>query len=238
MADRWTIEPAASLNRIANESRGGYCYQMNGAASLVLADLGYKITRHVGGVHGPEGPDAKWLTNHLVLVAHELPTDDNPEGDWWFDAGLGDGLYEPLPLVTGTYQQGPMTFGFGQVEDGVGDWHFTHDPTGSFTGMSFRLPHVEMDVFAERHEHLSTSPESSFAEVVTAQLRHANGTDILRGCVFTRRRGSESTSVTLEKPHDWFDALADIFAIHADPARSDALWRRVTEAHERWLARS
>ena len=36
MSDRWSIDPAESLHRIANQSRGGYCYQMNGALSLVL----------------------------------------------------------------------------------------------------------------------------------------------------------------------------------------------------------
>ncbi len=145
MSENWSIDPTASLDRIANHSRGGYCYQMNGALSLVLGSLGYHVTRHIGGVHGPEGPDVKWLSNHLVLVAHDLPTAENPNGDWWVDAGLGDGLYDPLPMISGTYAQNPMTFRFEETDDGVGDWHFTHDSTGSFSGMSFRTGQVEMD---------------------------------------------------------------------------------------------
>ncbi len=240
MSENWSIDPTGSLDRIANHSRGGYCYQMNGALSLVLGSLGYHVTRHIGGVHGPEGPDVKWLSNHLVLVAHDLPTAENPNGDWWVDAGLGDGLYDPLPMISGTYAQNPMTFRFEETDDGVGDWHFTHDPTGSFSGMSFRHGQVEMDAFVERHRHLSTSPESSFAGVVTAQLRLENGTDILRGCVLTRRREHESTSTTLDTPGDWFDALADVFAIrpNAPPSALEDLWKRVAAAHERWLARS
>ena len=239
MSENWSIDPTASLDRIANQGRGGYCYQMNGALSLVLASLGYQVTRHVGGVHGPEGPDVKWLTNHLVLVVGDLPTNANPGGIWYVDAGLGDGLWDPLPMRAGTYAQGPMTFALGETDDGVGDWHFTHDPTGSFSGMSFRTGQVEMDAFAERHQHLSTSPESSFAGVVTAQLRFEHGTDILRGRVLTRRRGHESTSTTLNKPGEWFDVLADVFAIRPDapPVARDALWTRVSAAHERWLLR-
>ena len=191
------------------------------------------MTRHVGGVHGPEGPDENALTNHLVLVAHELPTATNPDGHWYVDAGLGDGLHDPLPLVPGEYEQDPMRFVLARTDDGIGDWHLRHDPTGAFTGMSFRAPEVGMDVFAVRHEFLSTSPESSFAGVVTAQLRTPRGTTILRGCVLTRRVGDDSTSETFAERAAWFAMLDDVFGIRPDapPAALDALWRRVEAAH-------
>jgi arylamine N-acetyltransferase len=211
---------------------------LNGALSELLRALGYHVTRHVGGVHGPGGPDAESLTNHLVLVVHDLPTDDNPAGDWYVDAGLGDGLYEPLPMVPGTYEQGPMRFVLARADDGIGDWHFTHDATGSFGGMSFRLPPVEMDAFSTRHRFLSTSPESSFAVVVTAQLRHERGTTILRGCVLTRRTDDVAHTETVDRRAEWFELLGDVFDIRpaaAEPAL-DALWSRVMDAHESWAA--
>lgn len=240
MSEPWGIDPESSLQRIAARSRGGYCYQMNGALSLVLGALGYRVTRHVGGVHGPDGPELRWLTNHLVLCVHDLPTSENPGGSWYVDVGLGDALWEPLPMMPGTYAQGPLTFGFNPTNDGVGDWHLSHDPTGSFTGMSFRSLETDMAAFADRHHFLSTSPESGFAGVVTAQLRHENGTNILRGCVLTRRAGAGSTSTTLEHPGDWFDALSDVFAIRpeAPSDRLDALWVKVISAHQNWLRES
>jgi arylamine N-acetyltransferase len=48
----WGIEPEASLRRVARDGRGGYCFQLNGSLSLLLDALGYRVTRHVGGVHG------------------------------------------------------------------------------------------------------------------------------------------------------------------------------------------
>ena len=69
----WGIEPEASLRRVARDGRGGYCFQLNGSLSLLLDALGYRVTRHVGGVHGPDGPSVDALTNHLVLVVHDLP---------------------------------------------------------------------------------------------------------------------------------------------------------------------
>ncbi|MET0578548.1 MAG: arylamine N-acetyltransferase [Ilumatobacteraceae bacterium] len=238
MDERLGIDPADSLRRVGPARRGGYCYQLNGALSLLLGDLGYRVTRHVGGVHGTDGPDVDALTNHLVLVVHDLPTDANPGGRWYVDAGLGDGLHDPLPLLPGTYGQGPMTFVLAETDDGVGDWHLDHDPTGSFAGMSFRAGAVDMDVFTERHTFLSTSPDSSFAGTVTAQLRRGDGTDVLRGCVMSRRTGADTVTETVDRREDWFALLADEFAIRPDapPAALDALWARVIASHETWLA--
>ena len=239
MDERWSIDPADSLRRVARHRRGGYCFQLNGALSVVLRELGYRVTRHVGGVHGGDGPDTESLTNHLVLVVHDLPADDNPEGRWYVDAGLGDGLYEPTPLLPGTYDQGPLQFRLDATHDGVGDWHLTHDPTGSFAGMSFREGDVGMDTFGRRHEFLSTSPESGFAGTVTAQLRRADGTDILRGCVLSRRTGDDTTTETFDERDDWLTILADGFGIMpaGPPAVFDALWARVMTSHETWLGR-
>ena len=158
----------------------------------------------MGGVHRGE-PDAADLRNHLVLLVHDLPTDDHPDGTWYVDAGLGDALHEPLPLRDGTVRQGPLTFRLQRTPDGVGDWHLTHDPAGSFAGMSFRTEATNLDVFEPRHEFLSTSPDSPFARTVTAQLRDAEGTTTLKGLQFTRRDRTGTTTRAVDDRSDWSD---------------------------------
>ena len=108
LGERWAIDPDGSRDRIATDRRGGYCYHLNGALSELLRDLGYDVVRHVGGVHGPDGPPAADLGNHLVLTVRGLPTDANPGGTWYVDAGLGDGLHEPLPLLRRHLPLGPV----------------------------------------------------------------------------------------------------------------------------------
>ena len=78
------------------------------------------------------------MTNHLVLQVHGLPTDDNPDGHWYADAGLGDALHEPLPLIAGRYRQGPFEFELAASDSPIADWRFHHHPLGTFTGMAFR----------------------------------------------------------------------------------------------------
>jgi len=238
LGERWTVDARRSAARIATQARGGYCYHLNGALSELLRSLGYSVTRHVGGVHGPGGASQDAMSNHLVLTVRDLPTDDNPGGVWYVDAGLGDALHEPLPLVSGAYDQGPFHLLLAQTPDGVGDWHLTHDPSGSFAGMSWRSARVGMDAFAERHAWLSTSPESGFVRVLSAQRRDATGVDILRGLTL-KRIGEQATESTLTTPTELADALADVFGLDIGRAGEQArskLWTRVHAAHLEWEA--
>jgi arylamine N-acetyltransferase len=238
VGERWGVDPAESVARIATRRRGGYCYHLNSGLGALLDVLGYDVTRHVGGVHGADGPTGDEMTNHLVLTVRGLPTDTNPKGGWYVDAGLGDALHEPLPLLAGTYRQGPFDLVLDETPRGVGDWHLTHDPAGSFAGMSWRSAPTGMGAFAARHEWLSTSPESGFVRVLTVQRRDASGVDILRGLVL-RRLGGGATSATLTSRADLTDALGDVFGVDitaADDGTSDALWARVRAAHDAWEA--
>jgi arylamine N-acetyltransferase len=233
----WGIDPRDSIGRIVHERRGGYCFHLNGAFSEVLRTLGYAVVRHVGGVHGPPGPDAQSLTNHLVLTVGDLPTNDNPGGTWYVDAGLGDALHEPLPLLAGPYEQGPYHLSLEATADGVGDWHLTHDPAGSFAGMSWRAAPTEMAAFADRHDWLRSSPDSGFVRLATVQRRDAAGVDIMRGLVLTRNGVGTAPAAPLTERGDWFGALADVFGLrfeHTPAEALDRLWANVLATHRAW----
>jgi arylamine N-acetyltransferase len=238
LAEGWDIDAAASTARIAAGGRGGYCYQLNGAFATLLEHLGYRVTRHVAGVHGPDGPSDGTLFNHVALIVHDLPTDANPSGRWYADTGLGDALYEPLPLEAGSYRQGPMHLVLAERSDEVGDWHFRPDPSGTLAGVSIIAEPVGLDVFVARHTFNATSSESSFAKTVTAQRCHANGVDAMRGCVLTRRDGDTTSTVTFEDRAEWLNALDEVFDLRLTipDAAIGSLWARVRRTHEEWLA--
>ncbi|GAA3829487.1 arylamine N-acetyltransferase [Sphaerisporangium flaviroseum] len=234
-----TVEPLESAGRILR-GRGGYCFHLNGAFSLLLAELGFQVTRHVGGVQGSAEHPAGATGNHLALTVSGLPSAECPDGVWFVDLGLGDAIHEPLPLVEGTYRQGPFVYGLRPSEAEPGGWRFDHDPRGSFLGMDFRHEPAPMSAFDEQHRHLSTSPESSFQKVLCAQRRDATGSDYMRGLVLSRRGSGEGTS-TLSSDRDYFEALADVFGLTLDEVTAQekaALWTRLTETHEKWLATS
>lgn len=227
------IDVAESLDRVAR-GRGGYCYQLNGAFATLLAELGYDVTWHVGGVHQAAGPVGA-TGNHLALTVAGLPSPECPEGVWFVDAGLGDALHDPLPLREGVYRQGPFTFGLERSTAVEGGWHFTHTAEASFVGMDFGPVAQGPQTFAEMHTHLSTSPESGFTRVLSVQRRLASHTEILRGRTIIRHDASGRSSRVAADREDWLAALA-AFDLDLAVVDLDALWAKVAADHEAWAA--
>jgi N-hydroxyarylamine O-acetyltransferase len=235
-----SVDPHESAARIVGRHRGGYCFHLNGAFSLLLEALGYDVVWHRGGVQNRSDPDPVGAVgNHLALTVHNLPADHCPEGVWLVDAGLGDALHEPLPLIEGRYRQGPFAYELRPSAVEPGGWRLEHDPRGSFTGMDFRAQRATTDDFQQRHRFLSSSPESPFVRTCSVQRRDAGGVDALTGCVLRRIGNENGGPRTLETRGEWFDALADVFDLPLDDvgrSERDALWARVHRAHEAWLA--
>jgi arylamine N-acetyltransferase len=242
LGQAYPIEPTVAAQRIVDTGRGGYCFQQNGALGLLLETLGYAVRRHRGGVWSTVETFAaaplRPYPNHMVLTVHALPTPANPGGDWLIDAGLGDALHSPLPLVAGEYRQGPFTFGLAPSPV-LSGWRFTHDPSGSFPGMDFELAVSTVDAFEEAHADLSTAPTSSFVQKCTVQRRDGAGADKLLAASLRRFDADGVSHRELTTRSEWRQALADVFGItlsDVDPARIGTLWDRVQAAQEVWKA--
>jgi N-hydroxyarylamine O-acetyltransferase len=227
------IDPLESVRRIAVDQRGGYCYHLNGAFSTLLASLGYRVSRHLAGVHGdpaepPRGADG----NHLGVIVENLPDYDNPGGRWLVDVGLGDAIRHPLPLVPEFYRQGPFRYEIEESTLSPGGWRLVHDPRGSFVAVDIAAAPATMDDFADWHHRLSTSPDSPFVRTPTAQRRHATGVDIIRGCVFTRVTADGGHRRVLTSPEAWFPFVEERFGLTFDDDTRAVLWPRLLEVHE------
>lgn len=234
LGERRTIQPLDSVRYLVG-GRGGYCYHHNGALATLLGWLGFTVIWHVGGVQGHQDAAPNVGGNHLPLTVVDLPTDTNPTGTWFVDAGLGDGPNEPMPLLTGTYQQGPHTYGLRPSDIAPGGWRFDADPTMSLHGMDFLPTEATPADLQDEHERLQSSPNSSFVKVLVAFRRHPAGVDFLRGRVLTLRDGTTD----LETQADWYTCLADQFNLplsDVDDERKATLWKKVSKAHEKWLA--
>lgn len=156
---------------------------------------------------------------------------------WLVDVALAGGLYDPVPLREGTYVQAPFTVALAPSEVAPGGWRFLHDARGPFTAVDFAPEPVEMASFSDMHEHLSTSPESGFVRVLTAQLRDAAGLFVLRGRLLRRIDATGAQERTIDSAEELLDVLAGVFRI--DPsgvtrAERARLWRRVGEQHRAW----
>ena len=239
LGEHRSIDEGSSVAFLVDAGRGGYCFHLNGAFGALLRALGFRVEVHVGVVCG-DLPDASAFGNHMVLTVSGLSTEANPSGNWYVDTGLGDGLYEPLPLLVGRYRQGPMEFHLSQPTDGVGDWRLTHDPKGAFVSMSWQTRTATVDEFEVSHTHLSTSPDSPFVQTVCVQRRNATTLTALRALTLSTITGDGKRKSILDDRVQWFAALHDIFDLRLDNATDaacDLLWRSANESHVRHLAR-
>lgn len=234
-----TVDPVESAERIVRRRRGGYCFHLNGAFSELLMALGYRVTRHVGGVQ-PTGDDPPRVNaGHMAVSVSGLPDEPCPDGGWFVDVGLGTALYEPVPLREGTYRQGPFRYRLRASDAEPDAWRLDHDPRGQFVGMDFRRHPANVADFAEMHEYFSTAPESGFVRTAIVQRRHAAGYDVLRGLVLTHVGAHGSSTAILESPDEWYGAMADHFGLALDDvgkAERQRLWERVVAAHAGYTA--
>ncbi len=107
--------------------------------------------------------------------------------------------------------------------------------------MGFRSEPTTIETFASRNRFLSTSPDSSFAQTVTAQRRDATGVDVLRGKVLRRVEATIVSETVVDTRDEWFATLVEVFDLDlsAVPERSrDTLWRSVERSHAEWMTRS
>ena len=228
------IAPLQAARRIL-AGRGGYCFHLNGAFSLLLEWLGVDLVRHRAGVWGqsfarPPGP----VGNHLGLTA----TVDG--GRWLLDVGLGDGPTEPLPLAGGTYEQEGFSYRLEPSPLAPGGWRLHHDPNGSWPLVDVAgEPASSPEDFAEMHTVLSTSTESGFVRIPAVMRRRAGTLEILRGCVFGTNDGSERRARDVETGEEWWAIVTDHFGLDyggIEPAARAELWERAHAAHEAWDA--
>lgn len=148
------VDPEASVRKIVEERRGGFCYELNGAFAALLGALGFEVTllsARVGHEHGGFGPEFDHLALRVDL--------DEP---WLADVGFGDSFVEPLRLALDAEQKQEER-AYRVVEDADhltmqssragGPWHDEY---------AFTLRPRRLEEFAGMCHHHQTSPESHF----------------------------------------------------------------------------
>ncbi|WP_406831756.1 arylamine N-acetyltransferase [Pedococcus sp. KACC 23699] len=234
-----SVAPQDSVARVAALGRLGYCFHQNGAAALLLESLGYAVERrhgHVGTTPGlPATPPAEQVSslNHLVLVVRV----SGEAGRWWFDVGLGDGFARPLRLTDGVVRDDA---GFSYSIEGLGEsgWTFRHDLSGSFAGLVVSDRPSDDAAVELAHQHLSTSPTSSFTQLLVVQRREAEQVVTLRGCLLSRVRTTGRREQELVTFEEWRSALTDVVGLPVSDVPATelrGLFARMLEAHRAWV---
>lgn len=238
------LEPRASAERIAG-GWGGYCYHLNGAFGWLLTELGYAVTHHRGGVHQSAREPAPGATGNHVALTVEIAGQR-----WLVDVGLGDGLWEPIPLERGEFLQGtdggPTRFRLRRSE-GVAGWRLDHDPrVESFAGMDFvdAVSAPGLGDFGPMHTELSTDPASMFVRWVVVVRRDAQRITRVRNCLLSVVDADGARSEVIRDGDRWWHVVESLGWSPTEEAGAPSeterqqLWARLEAGQREWEARA
>jgi N-hydroxyarylamine O-acetyltransferase len=195
-----------SVPKIVERSRGGWCFEVNGAFGWLLRHVGFDVDYVSCRVLDAEGWGPE--LDHCALVAHI-------DGRRWFvDVGFGDCCMCPVSLVTGEHHGIPRPVRCRLEPEGVvitermldGSWE--DQLLGSFTPLT-------LDAFTPRSDYLRTTPGLSWSEKVFATRATApDGSRItLRSDVLRTRVGVGEFVEVPVSPDEWSNLLNEHFGL-------------------------
>jgi N-hydroxyarylamine O-acetyltransferase len=222
------LDPDALVERVLNDGRGGYCFEVNTVLLELLTTLGFGVERREAIVGEREAFARGDVTNHMALVVTVPGSGERfiAEGGW------GEGPLDPLPLVEGALPSG-MTI----ERDGDGWWVGQHS-WGTTPGYRFGDAAVELDAFEEHHRRLSTSPESGFVRNLLVQQPADDQIVTLRSRTMFLDGPAVRERSVLESEAELGAVLQSRFGITVTGERLARLWANAVAQHEERQAES
>ena len=214
------------LGKVVGAGRGGFCYELNGAFSVLLTALGFGVTPLAGRVYGAEGR-LGIPYDHLALRVRTLDG-----GEWLADVGFGAHSHYPLAFAErggqddpgGTFRitaAGPDAAGAVGATGGDEDRAADRDLDVLRDGRpQYRLevrPRVLGDFTAGAWWH-STSPSSHYTRsLICSRVTEDGGRITLSGRTLTETAADGTREVReLERDEDVLGVYRERFGIGLD----------------------
>lgn len=213
-----SLELEDILDKVVEQKRGGYCFELNSLLAHVLKALGYHVERLIGRVWA-NGALAPPLTHMAIRV-----TLDNQR--YLCDVGFGGGtLREPLPweLATDAVQ---LHDRFRLEMTDNGETMLSRQANKGWKSLYSLLPcTVRRQDYIPANHYTSTHPDSFFTQEPVAALLTENSRITLRGRLFRRVNAASETERELTSLHELLTVLTDDFGLRN--LDEDALSRRL-----------
>ncbi|MDX8444900.1 arylamine N-acetyltransferase [Mesorhizobium sp. VK3C] len=208
------------FEKVVVRRRGGWCYELNALLGWALSEIGFDVMRASAGVLRDQRGDTA-LGNHLILLVRLNQT-------YLVDEGLGDGIREPIPLMAGTYRQGPLTFRLAKTGDGY--WRFHSHSFGYPPTFDFRDEYADEPLLAARCAALQKAPESTFVQNLICQIMALEAVTCLTGRVLRVKSTDGVSKRLVDSPDELAEALDRVFGIRDVEVRR--LWPKVVARHD------
>jgi N-hydroxyarylamine O-acetyltransferase len=165
-----SLEPTDLFQKVINENRGGYCYELNSLFCYLLQSIGFSCRMVSSSVYATDetrGP----AFDHLSLIVHC----ENKR--WLLDVGFGNLFIRPLEIVAGMIQtDGRNFFKIEHDEEPDGYCVLMSDNGTSFEKKyAFNTRECSVDQFAEMNQYKQHHPDSYFVKNLICTLPTSSG---------------------------------------------------------------
>ena len=184
--------------KVINNSRGGYCYELNGLFFHLLKEFGYKVKMISARVHSGNGEYGAEF-DHLAIIVEldEL---------WLADVGFGDSFIEPVSINLNKSQKNLN--GFFKISETESDIYpdylkmsksikNNNDNVNFSDEFIFTLKERNWSDFEEMNIYHQTSPDSPFTKKQLCTIANENGRITLtdQKLILTERNEKKITDV-------------------------------------------
>ncbi|MBV2168278.1 MAG: arylamine N-acetyltransferase [Bdellovibrio sp.] len=210
------------IEKILNQGRGGYCFEVNGLLSGALDSLGFKYRKLMARVsYGRPTPGPK---THLVFAV------DCDNEEWFVDVGFGGpGLTEPALFRPGLeFTQNGATYRF--VEEPHNNMHLQRKIAGKWEGLYIisQEPILPIDIEVANH-FVSTWGRSPFRSIFMCLLPTSEGLVTLQATdlIHLNEELVPTQRTPLRNADDLKNTMKTIFKIDVPTPLSELAWNKV-----------
>jgi N-hydroxyarylamine O-acetyltransferase len=200
LGERKGLVPERWMERLVDERRGGWCYEMNGLFSCVLRELGFRVDRLGGGVYRDRLGDEA-VGNHMVLLV-------DLGRPFVADVGLGDGPLHPFPLEARRWSEG--AFEFGLEREGGDWWRFHNHEHGLAKNFDFQETPWTLDDYAPTCGKLQDDEHSVFRALAMTFRRDATRIRGLRDLTAFEIEDGTLSERTIGSFEDYADTMTPL----------------------------
>jgi N-hydroxyarylamine O-acetyltransferase len=197
------LDEESLWQKIIEQGRGGFCYELNGLFVWLLRTLGFQVDLLSAGVAHPSGGFGPEF-DHLTLLVHLAE-------DWLADVGFGDSFRHPLRMQPSCTQA--QEWGSYRLEREQEYWILQTRDEAWKPAYRFTLqPHTLTD-FTEMCHYQQTSPASHFTQKRICSIATRSGRMTLSDQRLIITTDGERKEHILTSQEEYSAALAEYFGI-------------------------
>jgi N-hydroxyarylamine O-acetyltransferase len=153
-----SLDYEAIFEKVINQRRGGFCYELNGLFFLLLKKLGYKVKRISARVNGSSGNIGKEYDHLAIIVTIE-------NQDWLVDVGFGKFSFQPLKILLDEEQKDERgEYKILRSDEAYYAVYTKEKNQDWLLGYLFTLDHRRNSEFEKMCQYHQTSEESNFTK--------------------------------------------------------------------------